>query len=179
MINKIIIENGLKKILADIGKLPEKQMLDLKVILLQEFLVNFEASDFNQAINNMILQEDFYSKLPQTRIFIKYCQKEKDKRLSNLKSQEILEIKEDMENVTTSIIDYLDLKPSDRLYHYVKNELKNENKDKIREVFKKLKDKKDATPDDWRKELNKKEAINNAKNWVIPNLNINPNKKLY
>lgn len=170
MINKIIIENGLKKILADIGKLPEKQMLDLKVILLQEFLVDFEGSDFNQAINNMILQEDFYSKLPQTRIFIKYCQKEKDKRINALKSQEVIKIKSDMENVTKSIIDYLDLQPTDQLYHYVKNELKNQNKDKIREVFKKLKDKKDATPDDWRKELNKKEITSEAKNWVMPNL---------
>jgi hypothetical protein len=170
MINKIIIENGLKKILADIGKLPEKQMLDLKVILLQEFLVDFEESDFNQAINNMILQEDFYSKLPQTRIFIKYCQKEKDKRINALKSQEVIKIKSDMENVTKSIIDYLDLQPTDQLYHYVKNELKNQNKDKIREVFKKLKDKKDATPDDWRKELNKKETTSEAKNWVMPNL---------
>jgi len=177
MINKETYLKGLKLICLDAGLefSGEKgdQLLKGKITLFENFLQDFTNEDFEKATLEIIRKETFYNKIPQVKVFIEYCQKEKDKRLSVLKSQETLEIKEDMENVIDTIINYLDLKPSDRLYHYVKNELKNQNKDKIREAFKKLKDKKDATPDDWRRELGKKEVTKEAKNWVMPNLKAN------
>jgi len=170
MINKIIIENGLKKILADIGKLPEKQMLDLKVILLQEFLVDFEGSDFNQAINNMILQEDFYSKLPQTRIFIKYCQKEKDKRLSEKKARELEIVKNEKQKLISTIYKFFEINKTDYLFNSLASELRPYNLEQIRQAFDNLKSIDKPQIDDWRSELNKKETTSEAKNWVIPNL---------
>jgi hypothetical protein len=170
MINKIIIENGLKKILADIGKLPEKQMLDLKVILLQEFLVDFEASDFNQAINNMILQEDFYSKLPQTRIFIKYCQKEKDKRLSEKKARELEMVKNEKQKLISIIYKFFEINRTDYLFNSLASELRPYNIEQITQAFNNLKNIDRPQIEDWRKELNKKETTSEAKNWVMPNL---------
>lgn len=177
MINKETYLRGLKLICLDAGLefSGEKgaELLKGKITLFENFLQDFTSEDFEKATLEIIRKETFYNKIPQVKVFIEYCQKEKDKRINALKSQEAIKIELDMENVIDTIINYLDLKANNTLYHYVKNELKNQNKDKIREAFKKLKDKEDATPDDWRRELDKKEVTKEAKNWVMPNLKAN------
>lgn len=172
MINKETITDCLELISIAAGLTLSDKDIERKIILFShpEIFGEYEDNDFKKATIEIIKNETFYNKIPQPVTFREYCQKEKDKRINALKSQEAIKIELDMENVTKSIIDYLDLKANNTLYHYVKNELKNQNKDKIREAFKKLKDKEDATPDDWRRELNKKEVTKEAKNWVIPNL---------
>jgi len=109
MINKETITDCLELISIAAGLTLSDKDIERKIILFShpEIFGEYEDNDFKKATIEIIKNETFYNKIPQPVTFREYCQKEKDKRLSVLKSRETLEIKEDMENVIDTIINYL------------------------------------------------------------------------
>ncbi len=157
MINKETYLKGLKLICLDAGLeySGEKgtELLKGKITLFENFLEEFTDKDFEKATLGIIRNETFYNRIPQVKVFLDYCSKEKETRLILLKAKELLEIKEDMDNVIDSIVNHFQLTKSDLIYNYITVELRAVSKDNIREVFKILRNKPNATRDDWRKEL--------------------------
>ena len=93
MINKETYLKALQLICLDAGLefSGEKgtQLLKGKILLFEEFLKDCTNEDFQKATLQIIRKETFYNKIPQVKVFIEYCEKEKEKRLNKERSIKI------------------------------------------------------------------------------------------
>jgi hypothetical protein len=174
MINKEIYLKALKLICLDAGLefSGEKgdQLLKGKITLFENFLQDFTNEDFEKATLEIIRKETFYNKIPQVKVFIEYCQKEKDKRLSEKKARELEIIKNEKQKLISTIYKFFEINKIDYLFNSLASELRSYNIEQITQAFNNLKNIDRPQIEDWRKELNKKETTSEAKNWVMPNL---------
>jgi hypothetical protein len=176
MINKETYLKGLKLICLDAGLefSGEKgdTLLKGKVTLFENFLQDFANEDFEKATLEIIRKEIFYNKIPQVKVFIDYCQKEKDKRLSEKKARELEIIKNEKQKLISTIYKFFEISKTeaDYLFNSLASELRSYNLEQITQAFDNLKDIDKPQIEDWRKELSKKETTSEAKNWVMPNL---------
>ena len=174
MINKEIYLKALKLICLDAGLefSGEKgdQLLKGKITLFENFLQDFTNEDFEKATLEIIRKETFYNKIPQVKVFIEYCQKEKDKRLSEKKARELEIVKNEKQKLISTIYKFFEINKIDYLFNSLASELRSYNIEQITQAFNNLKNIDRPQIEDWRKELNKKETTSEAKNWVMPNL---------
>jgi len=178
MINKEIYLKGLKLICLDAGlefsREKDDAFLKGKITLFENFLQNFTNEDFEKATLEIIRKETFYNKIPQVKVFIEYCQKEKDKRLSEKKARELEIIKNEKQKLISTIYKFFEIDktpPTDYLFYALASTLRSCSLEQIKQAFDNLKIiGYRPTIEDWRKELNKKETTSEAKNWVMPNL---------
>ena len=174
MINKETYLKGLKLICLDAGLefSGEKgdQLLKGKITLFENFLQDFTNEDFEKATLEIIRKETFYNKIPQVKVFIEYCQKEKDKRLSQEKIIKLETIRDKKKKLISSIYNFFEINKTDYLFNSLASELRPYNLQQITQAFNNLKDIDRPQIEDWRKELNKKETTNEAENWALPNL---------
>ena len=174
MINKEIYLKALKLICLDAGLefSGEKgdQLLKGKITLFENFLQDFTNEDFEKATLEIIRKETFYNKIPQVKVFIDYCQKEKDKRLSEKKARELEIIKNEKQKLISTIYKFFEINKGDYLFNSLASELRPYNLEQITQAFDNLKDIDKPQIEDWRTELNKKETANEVGNWALPNL---------
>jgi len=174
MINKEIYLKALKLICLDAGLefSGEKgdQLLKGKITLFENFLQDFTNEDFEKATLEIIRKETFYNKIPQVKVFIEYCQKEKDKRLSEKKARELEIVKNEKQKLISTIYKFFEINKIDYLFNSLASELRSYNLEQITQAFNNLKSIDRPQIEDWRKELNKKETTSEAKNWIMPNL---------
>ena len=177
MINKEIYLKGLKLICLDAGlefsREKDDAFLKGKITLFENFLQDFTNEDFEKATLEIIRKETFYNKIPQVKVFIEYCQKEKHKRLNEKKARELEIIKNEKQKLISTIYKFFEIKKTDYLFNSLASELRPYNLEQIKQVFNNLKDIDRPQIEDWRKELNKKETTSEVKNWVMPNLKEN------
>jgi len=174
MINKEIYLKALKLICLDAGLefSGEKgdALLKGKITLFENFLQDFTNEDFEKATLEIIRKETFYNKIPQVKVFIEYCQKEKDKRLSEKKARELEMVKNEKQKLISIIYKFFEINRTDYLFNSLASELRPYNLEQIKQAFNNLKNIDRPQIEDWRKELNKKETTSEAKNWIMPNL---------
>jgi len=174
MINKEIYLKALKLICLDAGLefSGEKgdALLKGKITLFENFLQDFTNEDFEKATLEIIRKETFYNKIPQVKVFIEYCQKEKDKRLSEKKARELEMVKNEKQKLISIIYKFFEINRTDYLFNSLASELRPYNLEQITQAFNNLKNIDRPQIEDWRKELNKKETTSEAKNWIMPNL---------
>ena len=174
MINKEIYLKGLKLICLDAGLEfsgeKDDAFLKGKITLFENFLQDFTNEDFEKATLEIIRKETFYNKIPQVKVFIEYCQKEREKRLNALKSQEREKIENEKQKLITEIYDFLNIPKGSYRFNALATEFRPYNIEQITQAFNNLKSIDRPQIEDWRRELNKKETTSEAKNWVMPNL---------
>ena len=174
MIDKETYLKGLKLICLDAGLEfsgdKGDALLKGKIILFENFLQDFTNEDFEKATLEIIRKETFYNKIPQVKVFIDYCQKEKDKRLSEKKARELEIIKDGKQKLISTIYKFFEINKGDYLFNSLASELRPYNLEQITQAFDNLKDIDKPQIEDWRRELNKKETTSEAKNWALPNL---------
>ena len=174
MINKETYLKGLKLICLDAGLEFSGDKGDIflkgKITLFENFLQDFTNEDFEKATLEIIRKETFYNKIPQVKVFIEYCQEEKDKRLSEKKARELEIIKNEKQKLISTIYKFFEINKGDYLFNSLASELRPYNLQQITQAFNNLKDIDIPQIEDWRKELNKKETTNEAENWALPNL---------
>lgn len=174
MINKETITDCLELISIAAGLTLSDKDIERKIILFShpEIFGEYEDNDFKKATIEIIKNETFYNKIPQPVTFREYCQKEKDKRLSEKKARELEIVKNEKQKLISTIYKFFEISRGDYLFNLA-SEFRSYNTDQIRQAFNNLKDIDRPQIEDWRKELNKKETTNEAKNWVMPNLKAN------
>ena len=174
MINKEIYLKGLQLICLDGGlefsREKDDAFLKGKITLFENFLQDFTNEDFEKATLEIIRKETFYNKIPQVKVFIEYCQKEKDKRLSEKKARELEIVKNEKQKLISTIYKFFEINKIDYLFNSLASELRPYNLEQIKQAFNNLKNIDRPQIEDWRKELNKKETTSEAKNWIMPNL---------
>ena len=177
MINKETYLKALQLICLDAGLefSGEKgtQLLKGKILLFEEFLNDFTNKDFEKATLQIIRKETFYNKIPQVKVFIEYCEKEKDKRLNEKKSKELEIIKNEKQKLITDIYKHFTINRGDYLFHSLASELRSYNIEKIENAFNNLKKIDSPKIEDWRREFNKKEVQTQAKILKMPNFKAN------
>ena len=177
MINKETYLKALQLICLDAGLefSGEKgtQLLKGKILLFEEFLKDFTNEDFEKATLQIIRKETFYNKIPQVKVFIEYCEKEKDKRLNEKKSKELEIIKNEKQKLITDIYKHFTINRGDYLFHSLASELRSYNIEKIKSIFNSLKKMDKPQLEDWRQEFNKKEVQTQAKILIMPNFKAN------
>ena len=149
------------------------QLLKGKILLFEEFLKDFTNEDFQKATLQIIRKETFYNKIPQVKIFIEYCEKEKDKRLNEKKAKELEIIKNEKQKLITDIYKHFTINRGDYLFHSLASELRSYNIEKIENAFNNLKKIDSPKIEDWRREFNKKEVQTQAKILKMPNFKAN------
>jgi len=174
MINKEIYLKGLKLICLDAGLEFSGEKGDIllkgKITLFENFLQDFTNEDFEKAILEIIKKETFYNKIPQVKVFIEYCQKEKDKRLGQERTRELRIATYEKQKLISAIYSAFEINKGDYLFSALAKEFRSYNTDQIRQAFDNLINEVSPQIEDWRRELNKKETTSEAKNWVMPNL---------
>ena len=176
MINKEIYLKGLQLICLDAGlefsREKDDAFLKGKITLFENFLEHFTNEDFEKATLEIIRKETFYNKIPQVKVFIDYCQKEKDKRLCKKRAGKLEIVKNEKEKLISSIYKYFGITKDKQLslFYHLATHFRYYEKNDIERSFNNLKNNESPTFEDWLRELNKKETTNEAKNWVVPNL---------
>ena len=177
MINKETYLKALQLICLDAGLefSGEKgtQLLKGKILLFEEFLKDFTNEDFEKATLQIIRKETFYNKIPQVKVFIEYCEKEKEKRLNKERSIKIELFNNKKQKLITDIYKYFTINRGDYLFHSLASEFRSYNIEKIEDAFNNLKKIDKPQIEDWRREFNKKEVQTQAKILIMPNFKAN------
>ena len=177
MINKEIYLKALQLICLDAGLefSGEKgtQLLKGKILLFEEFLKDFTNEDFQKATLQIIRKETFYNKIPQVKIFIEYCEKEKEKRLNKERSVKIELFNNKKQKLITNIYKHFAITRSDYLFHSLAGEFRSYDIKKIEDAFNNLKKIDKPKIEDWRQEFNKKEIHIQSRTLIMPNFRVN------
>jgi hypothetical protein len=112
-----------------------------------------------QAIKNMILHETFYNKLPQSKVFIEYCDQARRHRLTNesLIAHEI----ENNERLVLigGVIDYFSILPDEHLFKIITTESRGYSNEIIEKAFNRVKDRNIRIWDTWKSALEQEHKI--------------------
>jgi hypothetical protein len=177
MINKETYLKALQLICLDAGLefSGEKgaQLLKGKILLFEEFLADFTNEDFQKATLQIIKKETFYNKIPQVKVFIDYCTKEKEKRTNKERSIKIELFNNQKQKLITDIYKHFTINKGDYLFHSLASEFRSYDIKKIEDAFNNLKKIDRPQIDDWRREFNKKEIHTQTKTLIMPNFKAN------